>query len=66
MNWEIGISIHMLHMCEYTLPCVKWIASVKLPYSAGSSAWCSVMTQRGGMWAWEGRRSKREGIYVYT
>ena len=33
----------------YTLPCLKYIASRKLLYSTGSSAWCSVMTWRGGM-----------------
>ena len=26
----------------YTLPCVKWVSSGKLLYSAGSSAQCSV------------------------
>ena len=33
MNWEIRIDIH-------TLPCVKQIASGKLPGSTGSSAQC--------------------------
>ena len=28
----------------YTPPCVKYIASGKLLYSTGSSAWCSVMS----------------------
>ena len=28
----------------YTLPCVKQMASKKLLYTVGSSAWCSVMT----------------------
>ena len=32
----------------YTPPRVKYIASGKLLYSTGSSAWCSVMTYRGG------------------
>ena len=27
-------------------PCVKWGASRKLPFSAGSSAWCSGMAER--------------------
>ena len=36
-NWEGGTDI-------YTPPCVKQIASGKLLYSTGSSAWCSVMT----------------------
>ena len=45
----------------YTLPCVKQIANGKLLNSAGSSAWCSVMTQSGGTgWA-VGGRLKREG-----
>ena len=48
-----------------TLPCVKLIASGNLLYSTGSSAWCSVMTQMGGMGVRVEGRSKREGIYVY-
>ena len=44
----------------YTPPCVKWMASGKLLYSAGSSAQCSVMAWRGGMGgAVVGRRLKR-------
>ena len=31
------------------LLCVEHIASGKLLYSTGSSAWCSVMTKMGGM-----------------
>ena len=42
MNWEIRFDINIL-------PCVKQIASGKLLYSTGSSVWCSVMTERGGM-----------------
>ena len=52
-----GISI-------YILPCVKQIARGKLLYSTGSSAQCSVMTQRGGMQE-QGGRSKRER-YMHT
>ena len=51
-NWEIRIDI-------YTLPCVKQIASGNLLYSTGSSAWCSVMTQMGGMGG--GGREVQEG-----
>ena len=40
-NWETGIDM-------YTLPGVKHIASGKLVYRTGSSAWRSVMTERGG------------------
>ena len=47
----------------YTLLCVNLIASGKL-LNTGSSALCSVMTQRGG-WEGVGGRSKRKGIYVY-
>ena len=42
----------------YTLPCVKYIASGKLLYSTGSSAWWSVMTQRGGA------GGLGEGVYI--
>ena len=52
-NWERRVDI-------YTLPCVKKITSGKLPYSTGSSALCSAMTQMGGVGV-----SGREGIYVY-
>ena len=53
MNWEIGVDI-----C--TLPCVKQIASRNLLYGAGSSALCSVVTQRGekGAWREEGPRRR--------
>ena len=36
MNWESSTDI-------YTLPCVKQIASGKLPYNIESSAWSPVM-----------------------
>ena len=49
----------------HTLPFVKQIASRKQLYSTGSSTWCSVMTQRGGMGC---RRDAQEGgdIWVLT
>ena len=53
ISWEIRIDI-------YALPCVKYIASGKLLLSTGSSAWCSVMTQRFGMEVQEG-----EGIEIH-
>ena len=55
-NWERSTDLH-------TLPCVKPIASGKLLDNTGSSTWCSVTTQRGGM-ASGGGRLKREGICV--
>ena len=30
------------------------------------SAWCSVMTQKGGKWGWEGCSRVRGGGYMYT
>ena len=56
MNWEIRIDI-------YTLPCVKQTASGTLLYSTGSSAQCSVMTERSGMGGMQGRL-KRKGTYA--
>ena len=59
MNWEVVIGI-------YTLPCLKQIASGKLPYSTGGSAQCSVEG-----WDWSERdwavmtRLKGEEIYIY-
>ena len=46
MNWESSADI-------YTRPCVQQIAGGKLLYSTGSSAQCSVMTNRGGREAQE-------------
>ena len=40
MNWETGVGLCIL-------PCVKQIATGKLPYSPRSSVRCSVMTGRG-------------------
>ena len=57
-DWESSIDI-------YTLPCVKQIASGKLLYSTGSSAWCSEMTKMGGMDGGKEGRFKRDRIYVY-
>ena len=60
MNWEIRIDIH-------TLPCVKQIASGKLPGSTGSSAQCCDDDLEGwdGGVGWEGA-PRGEGISVYT
>ena len=54
LNWESSTDIN-------TLPCVKQKARGELLRSTGSSAQCSVMTQRHEMG--EGGRSKRDGIY---
>ena len=54
-NWESSIG-------KYTLPCVKQIASGKLLYHTGSSAWCSVTIERGGIgWRGGGREVWEEG-----
>ena len=51
----------------YTLSCVKQIASGKLLYSTGSSAWCSVMTLRGEMeGGWEGGSRGRGYMYTHS
>ena len=55
MNWEIRFDIN-------TLPCVKQRASGNL-HSTGSSARCSVTTERGRM-EWVGGRLKRERVYT--
>ena len=49
----------------YTLSWVREIAAKKLLYNAGSPAWCSLMTWRGGV---EGRggRLKTEVVYIYV
>ena len=47
----------------YTTMCK--VASRKLLYSIGSSAQCSVMTERSEIGVGMGGRFKREGIYVY-
>ena len=39
------------------------LASGELPYSPGSPAWHSVMTERGGMGV--GREAERDRIYTY-
>ena len=53
MNWGIRIDIH-------TRPCFKQV--VGSCCNARSTAWCSVMTWRGGR-ELEGGRLKREIIY---
>ena len=45
---------------------VKQRAGRKLPHSTGSSAQCSVATQRGGMgWGGVGGKFNMEGIYLW-
>ena len=51
-NGESRIDIH-------TLSCVKQIANKELPYNSKSPAWCSVITQRGGMAGGEGGSTGR-------
>ena len=51
MNWEIGIDV-------YTLLCVKQMTNENLLYSTGNSTQHSVVMQMG-------RKSKKEGTYVY-
>ena len=46
---------------SFSLPCIKEIASGKLLYSMGSSAQCSVMTERVG-----GRLSEKGHMYTYS
>ena len=48
----------------HTLPCVKQLASGKLLYSTGSSAWCSMVTQMGWDGGGMGRDFQRERIYI--
>ena len=55
---------YILSINILTLSCVKWIASEKLLYNTGSTAWQSVMIWRGWMGWWVGGRLKREVIYV--
>jgi len=50
MNGENSIGIYTLLLLLYTLPYAKQTTSGKQLYSTGSSAGCSVMAQRGGMW----------------
>ena len=69
MNWEIRIDI-------YILPCITYLLHIYVyicirPYihlllhSTKSSAWCSVMTWRGGMVVGVGGRSKRKEIRIH-
>ena len=45
------------------------IVGEKLLQGTGNLVWCSVMTQIGVGWGWQGRgwgqRPKREGVYAY-
>ena len=51
----------------FTQPRVKQITSRKLLCSAGSSAWCSVMTKTGGMGVWWEGGSRGVGYtYMYS
>ena len=50
----------------YTPPCVKWMASGKLLYSAGSSARCSVMAKMGRMGGVGGRLRGRGYVYTWS
>ena len=43
-NQKVGRIERVALIYIYTLLCVKQLASEKLLYSTGSSAWCSVMT----------------------
>ena len=54
MNWETVIDIHIP-------PCVKQIATGQLLYTTRSSAWCSVMTWRGGKRVARSGREIQEG-----
>ena len=54
MNREIGIDMYTLRVL-----CIKQITNENLLYSTGDSTQCSVETQKG-------RKSKKEGIYVYV
>ena len=56
------VALTYIHI--YTLPCVKQIASGKLLCNTGSSAQCSVMTQKGGMGVWEGGSNGKGYIYI--
>lgn len=60
MNWETGTDI-------YTLPCVKVIASGRLPYSPGSWDECSAEIGMGGIGRWGGRENREGGgICIHT
>ena len=55
MNWESNNDI-------YTLPCVKKIASGKLPYNTGSPV--GTVWQARGV-GWEEQRGTRGRVYIY-
>ena len=58
-GWDIGESSTVI----YTLSWVREIAAKKLLYNAGSPAWCSLMTWRGGVGG-RGWRLKTEVVYI--
>ena len=61
-SWETRIDILI-----YTRLGIKQLASRKLLYSAGNSAWCSAMTQRVEMWVvWKGGPRGRGYTYIYS
>ena len=62
-SWDGHVYTTMC-MDMYPLRCVKEIASENLLSSTGSSAWCSVVTWRGGMGV--GVEFKRDETHVYT
>ena len=65
--WEGEGRINLERSVETcTLPYVKQIASENLLYDAESSAWCSVMTKRGGMGWGVGGRLKRATKCICT
>ena len=50
----------------YPLPYVKQIASGKLLYNTGSSAWCSLTTERSGIGlGWEVDSKEKGHMYTY-
>ena len=58
INWEIGI--------DKCTAFVKQIASRNLPYNAGSSVWCSMVTQIGGRMGMECEGGPRGRGYMNT
>ena len=58
-SWENSIGI-------YILPRVKQTAGGKLLYNTGSWAWCSVITQVGGMGEAGGLRERHMCVHTHT
>ena len=54
MNWEVGIDTHML-----LIPCIKQITNENLLYTTGNSTYLMLCGDLMG------KKSKKEGIYVY-